>query len=55
MACQGHKKGGHKGAPKSKSKESAKKACSVKLQKAAKKKQDNKEMAAFIKKLRAKK
>jgi hypothetical protein len=32
MACQGHKKGGHKGAPKAKSKESAKKACSIKLQ-----------------------
>ena len=29
--CSGHGKGGHKGAKKAKSKESAKKACSVKL------------------------
>jgi len=54
VACQGHKKGGHSGAPKAKPKQKAGKACSIKLQKAKKKKADNKAMAAFIKKIRAK-
>jgi len=31
LACTGHNKGGHKGAPKAKHKESAKKSCAVKL------------------------
>ena len=48
--CAGHGKS-HSGAKAKKPKGSAKKACAVKL---AKKKQDNKQMAAFIKKLRAK-
>jgi hypothetical protein len=54
MACKGHSKGGHSGSPKSKPKQKAGKACQIKLQKASKKKSDNKAMAAFIKKLRAK-
>ena len=54
MACKGHGggKGGHNGVQPRKSKKEAAKACSVKL---AKKKADTKSMAAFIKKLRAKK
>jgi len=51
MACKGHSKGGHSGAPKAKPKQKAGKACRIKL---AKKKADNKAMAKFIKKLRAK-
>jgi hypothetical protein len=50
MACTGHKKGGHKGAPKAKHKESAKKACAVKLQAKIKREKANvKEAYKYIK------
>jgi hypothetical protein len=53
MGCQGHGKS-HSGAKAKKPKQKAGKACAVKLQKAKQKKKDNKQMAAFIKKLRSK-
>jgi hypothetical protein len=49
-SCSGHG-GSHKGAKPAKKAKKAKVSCSVKLKQ---KKKDNKQMAAFIKKLRAK-
>ena len=45
MACKGHGKTGHRGASAKKPKQSAKKACSVKLA-------NDKAVAKFIRKLR---
>jgi hypothetical protein len=52
MACKGHSKGGHSGAPKAKPKQKAGKACSIKLQR---EKKNVKAANKYLKKLFGKK